>query len=148
MQQVALIQSGSQQWIKQVGDRSRAAAVPLLLCWVWVLTVTVSAALTATNLQPAAIHGDQFAFLSSLAVFVHASDSYRLVKLLSQQTQHVNALCWSPVEANLIACSNAEKVSSMHTVQACLGLPVCPPPKGLGPRQQQEGKSPMSLSWR
>ena len=76
------------------------------------------------QLQPAAIHGDQFAFLSSLAVFVHASDSYRLLKLLTQQTQHINALCWSPVEENLIACSNAEKVSEsdlMHAAERCRG---------------------------
>lgn len=65
---------------------------------------------TAPYMQPAAIHGDQFAFSSSLAVFVHASDNYRLLKLLAQQTQHINALCWSPVDAKLIACSNAEKV--------------------------------------
>jgi hypothetical protein len=46
-----------------------------------------------------------------LAIFVHASDNYRLLKLLAQQTLHINAICWSPVDAKLIACSNAEKVS-------------------------------------
>jgi hypothetical protein len=69
-------------------------------------------------LQPAAVHGDQFAFSSSLAIFVHASDSYRLLKLLAQQTQHINAICWSPVDAKLIACSNAEKVRCLLCIGA------------------------------
>lgn len=69
-------------------------------------------------MQPAAIHGDQFAFSSSLAIFVHASDTYKLRKLLAQQTQHINALCWSPVDANLLATSNAEKVIRVYSLEA------------------------------
>lgn len=60
--------------------------------------------------QPAAIHGSQFAFSSSLAVYIHASEDYRLLKVLAQATRHINALCWSPVDANLLAVSLAEKV--------------------------------------
>lgn len=80
MQQLNLIQSGCQQWIR----------------------------------QPAAIHQSQFAVSSSLAIYVHAADDCRLLKILALHDQHINAICWSPVDAKLLACATSKQVGTLQ----------------------------------
>jgi len=66
--------------------------------------------------QPAAVHQTQFAVASSLAIYVHASDSYRLLKILAQHNRHLHAITWSPLDPKLLACATSDKVPPAHAV--------------------------------
>lgn len=66
--------------------------------------------------QPAAIGPSQFAVSSSLAIYVHGSEDYRLIRILAQHNQHLNAVCWSPVDTKLLACATSEQVGSWRMI--------------------------------
>ncbi len=68
-------------------------------------------------MQPAAIHGDQFAVASSLAIYVYSAEDFVLRKVLVQHDKQLTALCWSPVDALLLACATKDQASmEVHVV--------------------------------
>eukprot|EP00878_Enallax_costatus_P031154 GHUV01034040.1.p1 GENE.GHUV01034040.1~~GHUV01034040.1.p1 ORF type:complete len:175 (+),score=29.42 GHUV01034040.1:662-1186(+) len=83
MQQLHLIQSGCQQWIR----------------------------------QPAAVQQSYFAVCSSLAIYVHAAGDHRLLKILPQHDQQLSAVCWSPVDAKLLACATTKQVIKVYQAE-------------------------------
>jgi hypothetical protein len=83
--------------------------------------------------QPAAVHGDRFAFSSSLALYVHSAHSHQLLKILAQHDRHLTAVCWSPVDPNLLACA------TQHNVSACCGDAWAPTTTSPAPRSNSAG---------
>jgi hypothetical protein len=65
--------------------------------------------------QPTAIGpANQFAVSSALAIYIHGSDDFRLQRILAQHNQHLNAVCWSPVDSKLLACATSEQASALR----------------------------------
>lgn len=61
--------------------------------------------------QPTAIGpSNEFAVSSALAIYIHDSNDFRLQRILAQHNQHLNAVCWSPVDSKLLACATSEQV--------------------------------------
>lgn len=60
--------------------------------------------------QPAAVHGDKFAYISSLAIYWHSADDQRLLKVFAHPATQLAALCWSPVDPQLVAFADAQRV--------------------------------------
>ncbi|WIA17928.1 hypothetical protein OEZ85_009421 [Tetradesmus obliquus] len=68
--------------------------------------------------QPTAIGpSNQFAVSSALAIYIHDSYDFRLQRILAQHNQHLNAVCWSPVDSKLLACATSEQVIKVYNVE-------------------------------
>jgi hypothetical protein len=73
--------------------------------------------------QPTAIGpANQFAVSSALAIYIHGSDDFRLQRILAQHNQHLNAVCWSPVDSKLLACATSEQASAAVMTHLLQGL--------------------------
>jgi len=77
----------------------------------WCTQYPLHAFLYPLLVQPATIHGQLFAISSSLALYIHSAEqNFQLQRILVLHNRHLSAVCWSPVDANLLACSTIDNV--------------------------------------
>ncbi|GFR43266.1 hypothetical protein Agub_g4328, partial [Astrephomene gubernaculifera] len=69
-----------------------------------------------------AVGVDKFAYMSSLAIYVHSSQTYLPLAILAKHEKHLSALAMSPYDANLLACAISNHELRLYDVDTELPI--------------------------